>query len=140
MMKNTMKLVVITAVPLFTAGCLGGGGGLSGLFGGGNGGGFFGFLGGGSGDFGTSADFGSGSGSDLSVGGEGESDGGLLGGSISSFSEYVGVIDGDGDGYEGGIDEGPGVTIVNPEPASMALFGGGLAGLALWRRRKSRTT
>ena len=29
-------------------------------------------------------------------------------------------------------------TLANPEPASLALFGGGLAGLACLRRRKSR--
>ena len=29
-------------------------------------------------------------------------------------------------------------TLANPEPASLALFGGGLAGLAYLRRRKSR--
>lgn len=29
-------------------------------------------------------------------------------------------------------------TLVNPEPGSMALFGGGLGALAVWRRRRAR--
>ena len=29
-------------------------------------------------------------------------------------------------------------TVRNPEPASVALFGSGLVGVALWRRRKAR--
>ena len=44
----------------------------------------------------------------------------------------------------GGVEGGLGgttsevATLANPEPASLALFGGGLAGLACLRRRKSR--
>lgn len=33
---------------------------------------------------------------------------------------------------------GPVATLVNPEPGSLALFGGGLGALAVWRRRRAR--
>ena len=43
-----------------------------------------------------------------------------------------------GGGGGGGTDPGGGSTIINPEPASVALFGGGLAGLAMVGLRRSR--
>jgi hypothetical protein len=41
------------------------------------------------------------------------------------------------DSESSGGGSGGSVTVNNPEPASVALFGGGLASLALWRRRKA---
>ena len=51
-------------------------------------------------------------------------------------------------GGAGGFDDGGTIggssgggnpaTVHHPEPASLALFGSGLAGLALWRRRQAR--
>ena len=68
---------------------------------------------------------------------------GLFGGgdSATSASEALGAIasggsDGSGDGL---ITVASDVaTVHNPEPASVALFGGGLAGLSLLRRRNAR--
>ena len=60
--------------------------------------------------------------SDGSGGGSGSGSGGGSGG-------------GGGSGNSGPV---PGVaTVHHPEPGSLALFGGGLASLALWRRRKA---
>ena len=103
-------VIGFAAVQLLTAGCGGGGGG-----------GFFGLFGGGdsgSGDLlGLLASSGS-SGSDL-AGGISELAGGDPGGGLGTITSDV-------------------ATVSNPEPASMALFGGGLAGLACLRRRRAR--
>ena len=75
----------------------------------GGGGGLFGlFSGGDSGSSGSAGDLGS-----LASGGAGESGSGSVGSSNVA-------------------------TVHNPEPTSLALFGGGLAGLWSWRRRNSR--
>jgi len=59
----------------------------------------------------------------------------------SDLAEVLSSIGGSGDGESGGGSGGfvGGVssvaTVSGPEPASMTLFGGGLMGLGLWRRR-----
>jgi len=86
-------------------------------------GGLLGFLGGGFGESGgrdsssTSGipDFGTSSVLTLAS----DSGSSLVGGSSSSGIESV-------------------ATVHHPEPASMALFGGGMAGMAWWRRRSKR--
>ena len=67
---------------------------------------------------------------------------GLFGGSGSSGgSSFSGSSsDGGGDvilstGSGRAFDVSP-ATVHNPEPGSLALFGGGLAGLAAWRRKR----
>ena len=52
-------------------------------------------------------------------------------GAVGSLASGVGGV-----GGVGGSDAA--ATVTQPEPASVALFGGGLAGLALWRRRKGK--
>jgi len=42
------------------------------------------------------------------------------------------------DGGSSASDIDSAATVHHPEPASMALFGGGLMGMAAWRRRKMR--
>ena len=66
----------------------------------------------------------------------------LFGGSGGSGSSSFFSGDGSGEiilssGSGRVFDVSP-ATVNNPEPASIALFGGGLAGLAVWRRRKAR--
>lgn len=92
----------VASVLLLTAGCSGGGGGLSGLFDS--------VFGGGSGDSGSAVL------AALDTGTSGFSSGGSIGGdSIPSIA-----------------------TVSNPEPGSVVLFGSGLAGMALLRRRKTQ--
>lgn len=74
---------------------------------------------------------------------------GLFGGSESDttalsslFSDGSGDAGGDAGGaLDGGGTLGGGLpdvrTVHNPEPGSIALFGAGLIGLGLWRRRKA---
>lgn len=78
------------------------------------------------------------------------SSGGGLSGLLGSGGSFAGLFDG---GNSGGGDQpspivvdsvpnpepigiSPLATVSNPEPASAALFGGGLAGMAWWRRRR----
>lgn len=68
-------------------------------------------------------------------GGSGGTFGDLSGSDGSEPSEAFGSF---ASGGSDGVIGAPEVaTVNNPEPASLALFGGGLAGIALWRRRKS---
>jgi len=64
-----------------------------------------------------------------SSGGDIGSSVGDLAGSFSSGGDITGPID-------GGSDIISAATVHHPEPASVALFGGGLAGMAWLRRRK----
>ena len=73
--------------------------------------------------------------------------GGGGGGGLGSLFGFGGGGSGDsfaslssgGSQGSGGEFGAPGVaTVHNPEPASVALFGSGLAGLALLKRRKAR--
>jgi len=108
---SSLWLVIgLVSMQLLTAGCSGGGGGA-----------LFGLFGGG--DSGVAEILGTfaSAGSDVAGGGS------------------VGDIGG------GGLSEGLTVTsdiatVHHPEPASIALFGGGLAGLAHLRRRKAQRT
>lgn len=111
--KSFLSFSLVTlALSLPLIGCTGGGGGL------------IGFLGGASSDaLGALGSFiGSDSGSDSGSGGP----------------LFLASLTGDttGDVTEGGSDAIK--TVHNPEPMSMALFGGGLAGLAFLKRRKLR--
>lgn len=119
-MKNVARICMATTgltLNLLVAGC-GSGGGLAGLFGGGGdlASQFFSFFGGGDGG-----------GSDALAGLGGLGDG---------------LIDSSPDG-DGGLPGGSGVAqqvakLHNPEPATMALFGSGLAGIMLKGRRRSK--
>ena len=109
MRKNSAVWLVLAGVSMqfLVSGCKGGGSGLFGLFGGG-------------GEILSALESG---------GGGGSGDGG---------SGDTGNGGGDsGGGLEGGGDGAPPVaTVEHPEPASMALFGGGFAALSCVRRRK----
>ena len=78
---------------------------------------------------GLSGLFGGGSGGEIlaSLGSSGSS-GGSSGGDVVDTSAAFDSIASSADA----------ATLTNPEPASMALFGGGLAGLACLRRRRAK--
>lgn len=72
--------------------------------------------------------------------GGGSGAGSFFGGSGSSFagSSFEGTLGGVVVGGDGTLDLASVATVHSPEPGSLAVFGGGLAGLALWRRRKAK--
>lgn len=89
-----------------------------------------------SGESGLLSLFGGGSSSD-------SSDSGVLGSGATSPGGALSAASGDGSGGGGLSGGAPQVATDThlPEPGSMVLFGGGiggLAGLTLWRRRRSR--
>lgn len=110
-----LGLAGIIGLQLMTSGCLGLGGGAAGIFG---------FITGG----GNGEDSDSGSTVASLIGGGG---GGSAGSAFSSDSDGV------SSGSAGGSAPAA-ATIHNPEPGSLLLFGAGLAGLSLGRRRKKR--
>ncbi len=133
-MRSTMMAAwvrwgfIAASSALLTTGCRGGGGGSSGvggffsaLFGGGDSGVFSAF--GGSGDGGSS-----GSGY---IGGSGDGGSSGSGDSGSNLSNPGPLAD-----LPPSLDEDAS-TLHHPEPASLALFGSGLAGMALMRRQKT---
>lgn len=101
-------VIMSLASALLSTGCLGGGGGSSGLFSA-----LSDFFNGGSSGFDISS---------LPGGGDPEISGQAFDASRLAGGDVVPDI----------------ATIHNPEPASLTLFGGGLAGAALLRRRRAR--
>ena len=69
-------------------------------------------------------------------GGGGSGDAGTLGDLASGGVDAIGGSGGSGGGEGGLVSEV--ATVHSPEPASIVLFAGGLAGLAHLRRRKGR--
>lgn len=65
-------------------------------------------------------------------GGGGGSTSGFIGGGSGSSLAGGGSIGGGG-GFGGGGEE-----IINPEPASMLLFGSGMMAMALWKRKTAK--
>ena len=115
-LTTAARIVFVLAIAATTTGCLGGGGGgLSSLFE------FF-------GEHASSSSSSSGGGAFAlaSVPGGGGSEEGYVGDEGESGGEGVG--------------QNPGDVVHNPEPATLMLFGGGLAGLGLSRKRKARST
>jgi len=110
--------VVAGSALLLTVGCSKGGGGLSSLFGGG--------------DSSETAEI-------LSA--LVDPTEGLTGGSGDAAGGAGDILGGAGDilGGPGGSPAAQAASTAGhaPEPGSLALFGGGLAGIALWRRRRS---
>ena len=62
------------------------------------------------------------------------------GGSDSGAGDFVTTLDGGTSDSSGEVTSlaSDVATVHHPEPASLALFGGGLAGLAGWRRRGAK--
>ena len=118
-----LMLSAALAIQLFSSGCIFGGGG--------GGGGLFSLFGGGGGSSEAALLISGSSGSNDGQQEGGQEEPGGLGEELSSFSS-TGFNDSP-------INDVPQVAVLhNPEPASMILFGSGLAGLGFLRRRRLR--
>lgn len=73
----------------------------------------------------------------LGLGGGTGGGSGSSGGSRSGTDSVAGLTSGGGSGSGGSGSGGSGGPVHSPEPASVALFGVGLAGFAVWRRRNT---